>query len=126
MPLRFDLGPFDELFIGECVLRNSHERSFFVIEGQSPILQGRDYLEPGQASTALEHLYCCLQKIYLEESYEEHHGAYLANAARALSENPSLALDLQHVDQLVISGQCFKALRSLRKLIGNGPFKKDK
>jgi hypothetical protein len=40
---------FDELFIGKCALRNSHERSFFVVEGQ-----GRDYLEPEKASTALE------------------------------------------------------------------------
>ena len=126
MPLRFALNAFDELHIGKCVIKNSHERSSFLIEGRVPILQGRDYLEPEKATSALENFYCCLQKIYLEEAYEEHQGAYLAGAARSLSENPSLALELQIVDQLVTSGDHFRALRALKKLIGSQPFKKDK
>ena len=38
MPLRFDLGPFEELHIGRCMITNSHERSLFAVEGDMPIL----------------------------------------------------------------------------------------
>jgi hypothetical protein len=32
--VRFDLGPFEQLFIGKCVLTNSRARAFFTVEGQ--------------------------------------------------------------------------------------------
>jgi flagellar protein FlbT len=123
MPLRVDLGAFEQLFIGKCVLKNSHERANFIVEGQVPILQGKDILAPERASTDLEKLYCCIQKMYLEEAYIEHQGAYVAWAARSLAENPSFRSELQLAEQLVTSGQYYKALRALKKLIGSKVFK---
>jgi flagellar protein FlbT len=125
MPLRFDLGPFEQLFIGKCVLKNSHERAYFTIEGQLPILQGKDVLLAERAATALEKLYYCVQNMYLNDANEEHQGAYLALAARSLTENPSLGSDLQLADQLISSRQHYKALRALKKLIGPEAFKKN-
>jgi flagellar protein FlbT len=125
MTLRFDLGPFDQLFIGKCVLRNSHERAYFTVEGQAPILQGKDVLSPDRATTALENLYCCVQKMYLDEAHEEHQGSYLAWAARSLTENAGLGSELLFADQLITSRQYYKALRALKKLIGPKAFKRD-
>jgi flagellar biosynthesis repressor protein FlbT len=125
MTLRFDLGPFDQLFIGKCVLKNSHERAYFTVEGHMPILQGKDVLSPERAATALEKLYCCVQKMYLDETHEEHQGSYLALAARSLTDNPSLGSELQFADQLITSRQYYKALRVLKKLIGSKAFKRD-
>jgi flagellar protein FlbT len=117
MPLRLDLLPFDEVFIGRCVLKNSHERASFTVEGQVPILQGKDVLSPERASTALEKLYCCVQRMYLEEAYDEHQASYMACAARSLTENPSIGPRLELADQLVLSRQYFKALRILKQLL---------
>jgi flagellar biosynthesis repressor protein FlbT len=117
MPLRFDLGPFEQLFIGKGVLKNSHERAFFTVEGQLPILQGKDVLSPELAVGSLEQLYCCVQKMYLNESYEDHRSPYLALIARSLAENPTLASELQTADQLIENRQCYKALKVLKKLI---------
>jgi flagellar biosynthesis repressor protein FlbT len=122
MPLRFDLGPFEQLFIGKCVLKNSHERAFFTVEGQLPILQGKDVLSPELAVSSLQQLYCCVQKMYLDETHEEHQGSYLALAARSLTENPTLALELQAADQLIANRQYYKVLKSLKKLIGPEAF----
>jgi flagellar biosynthesis regulator FlbT len=88
-------------------------------------LQGKDVLSANRATTALEKLYCCVQKMYLDDAHEDHQGAYLALAACSLTENPNLGSDLQSADQLISSRQHYKALRALKKLIGPAAFKKD-
>jgi len=116
MALRFDLGPFDELHIGKCVLKNSHERALFVVEGNTPILRAKDVLEPTLAVSSLEKLYCCVQRMYLEEAHEELQGSYLALAAGSLKEDPTLYAELHAADQLIADRQYYKALKGLKKL----------
>jgi flagellar protein FlbT len=118
MPLRFDLGPFESLFIGKSVLTNHGDRTTFVLEGEIPILRTKDVLSPQLAATSLERLYCCVQQMYLEEDVEKYRGSYLALAVKALSENSNLHVDLQTADQMVKSGQFYRALKGLKKLIG--------
>ena len=117
MPLRFDLGPFEKLFIGKSVLTNHGDRTTFVMEGEAPILRAKDVLSPQLATTSLEKLYCRVQQMYLEEDVEKYRGSYLALMVEALSENSNLQVDLQAADQLVKSGQYYRALKSLKKFI---------
>ena len=117
MPLRFDLGPFKKLFIGKSVLTNHGDRTTFVMEGEAPILRAKDVLSPQLAMTSLEKLYCCVQQMYLEEDVEKYRRSYLALVVEALSENSNLHVDLQAADQLVKSGQYYRALKSLKKFI---------
>jgi flagellar biosynthesis repressor protein FlbT len=117
MALRFDLLPFDQLHLGKCLLKNSHERAQFIIEGRMPILRAKDFLQSVLAATWLEKLYCCIQQMYLEEADEELQGSYLALAARSLTEDPTLYAELQNVDQLIASRQHYKALKGLKKFI---------
>ena len=76
MALRFDLLPFDQLHLGKCLLKNSHERAQFIIEGRMPILRAKDFLQSVLAATWLEKLYCCIQQMYLEEADEELQGSF--------------------------------------------------
>jgi len=117
MALRFDLGPFDQLHVGKCVLKNSHERALFIVEGEMPILRAKDFLSSALATSSLERLYCCIQQMYLEEAHEEFQGSYLALAARSLTEDPTLHAELETVDQLIATRQHYKALKGLKKLI---------
>ena len=116
MALRFDLGPFDELHIGKCVLKNSHERALFIVEGDTPILRANYVLSPALAVSSLEKLYCCVQRMYLEEAHEELQGSYLALAAGSLKEDPTLYAELHAADQLIAARQHYKALKGLKKL----------
>src|ERR1035437_5683035 len=116
MALRFDLGPFDELHIGKCVLKNSHERALFIVEGDTPILRAKDVLSPALAVSSLEKLYCCVQRMYLEEAHEELQGSYLALAAGSLKEDPTLYSELHAADQLIAARPYYKALKGLKKL----------
>src|SRR3984893_9167004 len=117
MALRFDLGPFDQLHLGRCVLKNSHDRALFIIEGEMPVLRANAFLQPALAESSLEKLYCCIQQMYLEEAHEELQGSYLALAARSLTEKPTLYAELQTVDQLVTTRQHYQALQGLTKLL---------
>jgi flagellar biosynthesis repressor protein FlbT len=126
MPLRFDLGPFEKLYIGKSVLSNSHERAYLAMEGNLPILQGKDVLQPNLATNFIEKLYCCMQKIYLEEAFAEHQGSYLALMVQALKEEPSFYSELKEVDALVHDGEHYKALKRLKKLIRPNAFVVDK
>jgi flagellar protein FlbT len=117
MALRFDLGPFDELHIGKCVLKNSHDRALFMVEGNTPILRAKDVLSPALAVSSLEKLYCCVQRMYLEEAHEELQGSYLALAAGSLKEDPTLYAELHAADQFIADRQYYKALKGLKKLI---------
>jgi flagellar protein FlbT len=126
MPLRFDLGPFEKLYIGKSVLSNSHERAYIAVEGNLPILQGKDVLQTNLAINFLEKLYCCMQKIYLEEAFAEHQGSYLALMVQALKEEPSFYSELKEVDALVHGGEHYKALKRLKKLIRPSVFVVDR
>jgi flagellar biosynthesis repressor protein FlbT len=126
MPLRFDLGPFEKLYVGKGVLSNSHERVYLAVEGKLPILQGKDVLQPNLASNYLEKLYCCMQKFYLEEAFAEHQSSYLALMLQALKEEPSFYSELKEVDTLVHGGVQYKALKTLKKLIRPSVFVVDK
>ena len=85
MPLRFALGPFEELHIGRCMITNSHERSLFAVEGNMPILRGKEFLPETAARTPLEKLYHCIQQMYLEEAHGRL-GRCLPTRGRMLAE----------------------------------------
>jgi flagellar protein FlbT len=116
MPLRFDLGPFEQLFIGKSVLTNGGSRTVFVVEGDTPILRARDVLAPEQAVNISQKLYHCVQQMYLEENLAKYHGSFLSLAARAISESPAHHTEIEAADRLIKSGQPYKALKELKKL----------
>jgi len=122
MALRFDLAPFDELHIGKCVIKNSHERALFVVNGEIPILRSKDVLSPALAESALEKLYCCVQRMYLDETHEELQGSYLMLAAGSLKEDPSLYAALYAADQLISDRKYYHALKGLKRLIRGEAF----
>ena len=125
MPLRFDLGPFEKLFIGKGVLTNSGNRTIFVIEGDAPVLRANHVVTSERAVNSLEKLYRCVQQMYLEEDTQKYLTSYLALAAQAISECPACALELRMADQLLKSGQHYRALQRLRKLVSKEAFSSD-
>src|SRR3954451_18034229 len=126
MPLRFDLGPFEELHIGRCMITNSHERSLFAVEGNMPILRGKEYLPETAACSPLEKLYHCIQQMYLEEAYDKYQGRYLQYAAESLRSDSTLSAELEAADRLIAAGDFYRVLKSLKKLIRTDAFEADK
>ena len=126
MPLRFDLGPFEKLFIGKSVLTNNGDRTMFIVEGDTPILREGDVLTLERPINAAEKLYRCVQQMYLEENTQKYQGTYLALTAQTISESPACHAKLRIADQLITSGQHYKALKSLKKLVRKEAFSLNK
>jgi flagellar biosynthesis repressor protein FlbT len=120
MPLRFDLGPFEEIYMGKSVIKNGHERANFLITGDTPILKAKDVLTV--ANTPTEQLYYCVQQIYLEDAMLKYQGLYLKLRVEVVKERRELYATLEDVHAMVQAGQFYKALRSLRKLVGSSAF----
>jgi flagellar protein FlbT len=99
------------------MITNSHERALFAVEGNMPILRGKEFLPDTAARTPLEKLYHCVQQMYLEEAYDKYQGRYLQFAAECMRDDPRLSSDLKDADQLIRAGDFYPALKSLRKLI---------
>lgn len=122
MPLRLDLGPFEQIFIGKSVLTNEGDRTLFIVEGETPILRARDVLTSARAVNAVEKLYRCVQQMYLEEDTQKYQGSYLALAAQTISEFPACYAQIEAADQLIKGDELYKALKILKKLISQEAF----
>ena len=95
-------------------------------EGDVPIMRGKDVLQPETASNSLEKLYCCMQKIYLEQTFAEHQDSYLTLVVQAFKEEPSLHAELKQLDALFQAGKQYKALKALKGLIRPSAFVLDR
>ena len=126
MALRFDLGPFDKLFIGKSVITNSHKRSLFAVDGSTPIMHGKDVLLLEAAQNALEKLYCCIQQIYLEEAPDKYQGAYLELRVKAVEEAPHLYPVIKDANNLIRNNDYYKVLKLLRQFIRQDAFLVDR
>ena len=122
MPLRFDMGPFERLFIGKSVLTNNGNRAIFVVEGETPILRARDVVSSEQAVHAVQKLYRCVQQMYLEEDTQKYKRSYAALAVLASSECPAGKAEFRIADQFVKNGQHYQALKALKKLVKQEAF----
>lgn len=126
MALRFDLGPFEKLFIGKSVLTNSHKRTLFAVDGTTPVMHAKDVLLREFAQNALEKLYCCIQQMYLEEAPEKYQGAYLELRVKAVEEAPHLYPVIKDAGNLIRNNDYYKALRTLRKYMRGDAFLVDR
>ena len=68
-------------------------------------MRGKDVLQLELARNSLEKLYCCIQKIYLEQAVAEHQDVLSTLTAKALSDEQSLVLDLNEIEALVLLGR---------------------
>lgn len=118
MPLRIELAPYEKIYIGRSVITNSHERAMFVVEGTTPLLRGRDFFTSVPATPA-EALYVVVQNAYLAETTCNSLPSLQRLLRTIRAEHPSVA---GAVDSSLVRGECYRALKSLRQLIGRHRF----
>ena len=117
VPLRVELKPFERIVIGETVLVNSGTRTSFLIDGDAPILRERDTVTPENANTPAKRLYLCVQTMYLKNDIPRYRTTYqgLMRDFRATSPGDRLAADA--INEHVVAGTLYKALKEIRKLM---------
>jgi flagellar protein FlbT len=117
MSLKVELKPGERLIIGTAVVRNGDQRARFFIEGDAPILREKDILTAGTADTPAKKIYLAVQLMYLEQDLSGHNQFYFPLVQDFLAAAPSALPHIAEVNNRILSGDLYKALKAAKKLI---------
>ena len=117
MVLKVEIKPGERIIIGESVITNDGHRARLFIEGDAPILREKDILRPEDADTPCKKIYLLIQMMYLAEDPRTHHELYFQMITDVQTAAPSMAPQIETINNLLLTGAYYKALKSTQKLI---------
>jgi flagellar protein FlbT len=117
MALKVEMKPNERIIVGNSVIRNGEQRTRFFIEGDAPILREKDILTPATAETPAKKIYLAVQLMYLRNDLRSHNSIYFPLVRDFLSAAPSAMPIIADINNRILSGDLYKALRSAKKLI---------
>lgn len=117
MALKVELKPGERVIVGDVVIRNGDQRTRFFIEGEAPILREKDILTPQSADSPAKRLYLAVQLMYLDNDIEKHSEVYFQLANDFLAAAPSSAPLIGDINNRILSGELYKALKAAKTLI---------
>jgi flagellar protein FlbT len=120
MALKVELKPHERIIIGSCVITNVDQRARLLIEGEHvPILREKDILTPETADTPAKLIYLAVQLMYLSPDPQAHHPTYFSLIKDVLGAAPSSWPIIETVNNHILNGDLYKALKESRKLIAH-------
>ena len=117
MALKVELKPGERIVIGTAVVRNGESRTRFFIDGHAPILREKDILTASTADSPARRVYLAVQLMYLASDVKPHSEVYFALVKEFLDAAPSAVPYVAEINNRILSGELYKALRSARQLI---------
>jgi len=118
MALKISLKAHERLIIGGAVVTNGSTRSDLIIENNVPILRDKDILSETQANTPCRRLYFLIQLMYVDEkNITEYHQTYWVLVRDLLQAAPSMLVLIDQVNEQILSGKYYQALKLAAKLI---------
>ncbi len=117
MSLKVELKPGERLIVGTAVLRNGDQRARLFIEGDAPILREKDILTAGTADTPAKKIYLAVQLMYLQGDLSGHNDFYFPLVQDFLSAAPSALPLIAEVNNRILSGDLYKALKAAKRLM---------
>jgi flagellar protein FlbT len=117
MSLKVELKPHERLIVGNCVITNSDQRTRLFIDGKAPVLREKDILSPATADSPAKRVYFAVQLMYLEDDIEKLRRDYFALVTDLVRAAPSTVRIIDEINNEILTGQLYKALRAAKKLI---------
>lgn len=117
MALKVELKPGERFILGDSIITNDDQRTRLFIEGDAPILREKDILRLDDADTPCKKIYLMLQMMYLAPEPTQHHELYFQLVKDVLDAAPSTAPMLDNINNKILTGELYKALKETRKLI---------
>ena len=117
MALKVELKPGEKLLVGQCIITNSDQRARLFIEGSAPILREKDILTLATADTPAKRIYLAVQLMYIEEDINTMRTHYFALITEFVSAAPLSLSIADRLNEEIIGGNLYKALRVARELI---------
>ena len=117
MSLKVELKPHERLIVGNCVITNSDQRTRLFIDGKAPVLREKDILSAATADSPARRIYFAVQLMYLEDDIEKLRRDYFALVTDLVRAAPSSIQIIDEINNEILTGQLYKALRAAKKLI---------
>jgi|SRR5690606_17282758 flagellar protein FlbT len=117
MALKVELKPGERFILGDSVITNDDQRTRLFIEGDAPILREKDILRLDDADTPCKKIYLMLQMMYLSKDPTQHHELYFQLVNDVMAAAPSTTPILNSINNKILTGEMYKALKEARKLI---------
>lgn len=117
MSLKVELKPHERLIVGNCVITNSDQRTRLFIDGKAPVLREKDILSAATADTPAKRIYLAVQLMYLEDDIDTMRRDYFALVTDLVRAAPSTVAIVDEINNEILTGQLYKALRAAKKLI---------
>ena len=117
MALKVELKAGERLIVGDCVITNTEQRARLLIDGETPILREKDIFTPETANTPAKRIYLAVQLMYLSKTPTDHHETYFQLMRDILQAAPSTWPYIENINNHILTGEMYKALKQARKLI---------
>jgi flagellar biosynthesis repressor protein FlbT len=117
MTLKIELKRNERVILGDCVVTNRGERTRLEILGKVPILREKDIISPEQADTPAKRMYLAIQLMYTSKDPHDHEMSYLQLVHYMLASAPGSRLFIDSINNRILTGDLYKALKETRKLI---------
>jgi flagellar protein FlbT len=117
MALKVELKPGERILIGDSVITNGDQRTKFLIDGTAPILRERDIMTAERADTPAKRIYLAVQLMYIGRDPSAQHDVYFSLMQDIVQAAPSAWKYISDINNQILTGDLYKALKSARKLI---------
>jgi flagellar biosynthesis repressor protein FlbT len=117
MALKVELKPGERILVGESVITNGDQRTRFLVEGTAPILREKDIMTAKAADTPAKRVYLAVQLMYISGDPMKHHQVYFSLMQDILQAAPSTGKYIANINNQILTGDLYKALKSAKKLI---------
>ena len=117
MSLKVELKPGERLIVGNCVITNSDQRTRLFIDGKAPILREKDILTADTANSPAKRIYFAVQLMYIHEDTAKLSEDYFKLINDIISAAPSTIRIVDEINNEILTGQLYKALKAAKKLI---------
>ena len=118
MALKVELKPNERIIVGNCVITNTDQRARLLIDGDNiPILREKDILTPETADTPAKLIYLAVQLMYISPEAQANHGTYFNLIRDLVTAVPSAWPLIEGINNQILSGDLYQALKEARKLV---------
>jgi flagellar biosynthesis repressor protein FlbT len=117
MPLRVELKPGERVIIGNAVIRNGEQRTRFFIEGEAPILREKDILTSRPPTRRPSGSISRCRSCTSTGTSSGHNEVYFPLVRDFLAAAPSAMPIIAEVNNHLLTGDFYKALKEAKKLI---------
>ena len=117
MALKVELKPGERIILGDCVVTNDAQRTRLTIDGKVPILREKDVMTLGGADSPAKRIYLAVQLMYTAKRPEVHHALYFRLVREIVKAAPSTRPYIESINNRILTGELYKALKETRKLI---------